>query len=305
MHRISPIVGVLHQEKLKNLSLENSNSPRQWCAELNIDLAVRARQTVVSSVLHEGPLRIQKTFSQPDGSCHLYLLHPPGGLVGGDQLSINIDSGDSTKALVTTPSAGKFYRCLPNLSQKQMVQISLGEYSQVEWLPQENIFFDGAQAYVETEVYLATDSVFLGWEIQCLGRQASGEFFKSGSLTQRLRLYRDGRLAHREHLEIRPPMSLMHSGWGLNNYNVIGTLFASLPKESIKKVSAQIQSVISKLNTIYSAQNWGFTLKESIILGRYLGESAEDCRSGLNEMRLMLDAEDICGSGSTPRIWNT
>ena len=174
---------MLHQEKLKNLLLENSNSPRQWCAELNIDLAVRAQQTVVSNVLHDGPLRIQKTFSQPDGSCHLYLLHPPGGLVGGDQLSINIDSGDSTKVLVTTPSAGKFYRCLPNLSQKQMVQISLGDYSQVEWLPQENIFFDGAQADVETEVYLATDSVFLGWEIQCLGRQASGEFFKSGSLT--------------------------------------------------------------------------------------------------------------------------
>ena len=100
-------------------------------------------------------------------------------------------------------------------------------------------------------------------------------------------------------------MPLMHAAWGLNNKNVIGTLFASLPKERIKKISPEIQSVISKLNKIYSAQNWGFTLKESIILGRYLGESAEDCRSGLNEMRLMLDAADICGSGSTPRIWNT
>ena len=278
---------------------------RRWHAKINLDLALRGRQTIVSNVLHEGPLRIQKSFSQPDGSCHVYLLHPPGGLVGGDQLSINIDSGGSTKVLMTTPSAGKFYRCLPHLEQKQMVQVSVGKSSQVEWLPQENIFFDGAQADVETEVYLALDSVFLGWEIQCLGRQASGELFKSGSVTQRLRLYRDSRLVHRERLEIRPSASLIKAGWGLNANNVIGTLFAALPQERIKEQSTQIQSVISKLNSIYSAQNWGFSLKESIILGRYLGESAEDCRSGLNEMRLLLGASDICESGSTPRIWNT
>ena len=75
------------------------NGPRQWCAKLNIDLVLRARQTVVSNVLHDGPLRIQKSFLQPDGSCHVYLLHPPGGMVGGDQLSINISSEDFTKVL--------------------------------------------------------------------------------------------------------------------------------------------------------------------------------------------------------------
>ena len=304
MRRVSPIVAVFRQ-KTKKMMLGKVNGPRQWCAKLNIDLVLRARQTVVSNVLHDGPLRIQKSFLQPDGSCHVYLLHPPGGMVGGDQLSINISSEDFTKVLLTTPSAGKFYRCLPNLSQKQMVQISLGESAHVEWLPQENIFFDGARADIETEVYLAKDSVFLGWEIQCLGRKASGELFKGGSVTQRMRLYREGRLVHRENLEVSPPAPLMLAGWGLNANNVFGTLFASLPEERIKKTSTQIQSVISKLNTIYFAQNWGFTLKESIILGRYLGESVEECRAGLNEMRLMLDAEGVCESGSMPRIWKT
>ena len=284
---------------------EKTKSSRGWQAKLDIDLALREQQTVVSKALHYGPLRIQKSFPQADGSCHLYLLHPPGGLVAGDQLSIRITAEHETRTLITTPSAGKFYRCLEDLEQKQTVQVSVGESSQIEWLPQENIFFDGAKANIETEVYLASDSVFVGWEIQCLGRQASGECFRSGFVMQRLRLYRDGRLVHRERLELRPATPLMNAGWGLGGMNVIGALIASIPVEQARSASRRIQSVIAELNAIYPAQIWGFSSKESVVLGRYLGESPEECRAGLNEMRLLLDAADICATGSVPRIWKT
>jgi len=284
---------------------EKADSPRGWQAKLDIDLTSREHQTIVSKALHYGPLRIQKSFPQDDGSCHLYILHPPGGLVGGDQLSIRITAEHETRTLITTPSAGKFYRCLEDLGQKQTVQISVGESAQVEWLPQENIFFDGAKANVETEVHLDADSVFLGWEIQCLGRQASGECFRSGSVMQRLRLYRNGRLVHRDRLELRPEIPLMSAGWGLGGMNVIGALIAAIPAGQTRSKSRRIQSVIADLNAIYPAQVWGFSLKESVVLGRYLGESREECRSGLNEMRLLLGAADISATSSEPRIWNT
>ena len=284
---------------------EKVKSTRQWRAKLDIDLVLREHQTVVSKVLHHGPLRIQKPFPQEDGSCHLYLLHPPGGLVGGDQLSIRITAASGTRALVTTPSAGKFYRCLEKLEQKQKVQIHVGDSAEVEWLPQENIFFDGAQAGVETEVHLATDGVFIGWEIQCLGRQASGESFSNGSVLQRLQLFRNGRLLYRERLQMIPRTPVMKAGWGLGGMNVIGSLIAVLPGEKARRQSGQIQSVVAELNAIYPGQMWGFSLKKSVVLARYLGESPEDCRAGLNEMRLMLSAADICTTGSTPRIWNT
>ena len=105
------------------MSEEKAGSRPRWDAELNISLDDRSGETLVTKVSHQGPLRIQKPFYQSDGSCHVYLLHPPGGMAGGDRLSMKIESEGSAQTLLTTPSAGKCYRCIDGLKQKQRVRI--------------------------------------------------------------------------------------------------------------------------------------------------------------------------------------
>src|SRR5690606_10316372 len=133
-----------------NLAHQRDNSG--WRARLDMILAKKAGKTVLEHVSHEGPLRIQRPF-YPEGErvCHLYLLHPPGGMVIGDALNVCVALESGAHALVTTPSAGKIYRADGSLrKQRQHVELRLQPEAVLEWLPQETILFNGARGEVST-----------------------------------------------------------------------------------------------------------------------------------------------------------
>jgi hypothetical protein len=107
-------------------------------------------------------LRVQRPFYPESREvCHVYLLHPPGGLVSGDELQIDIAVGRDAWALLTTPGAGKVYGSDgQGVRQQQALRIARG--GTLEWLPQEMILFDGARADLGTRVELEGDARFLG-----------------------------------------------------------------------------------------------------------------------------------------------
>ena len=108
-----------------------------WKARLDIAVGLAGDQTHLTHLEHFGPLRVQKPFPQEDGSLHIYILHPPGGLVGGDDLEVTITAGKRTHGLFTSPSAGKFYRWLDDARAQQMsVTLGVAEDAHLEWLPQ-------------------------------------------------------------------------------------------------------------------------------------------------------------------------
>jgi urease accessory protein len=274
-----------------------------WLATLSLQLEKRKGLTTLVHQKHVGPLRVQKQFSQEDGSCHIYILHPPGGLVGGDSLAVKISGGTSTQTLITSPSAGKAYRCADNaLAQSVSLLIDVAENAHLEWLPQETIFYDGANAEIDSQVMLHSSSSFLGWEIQTLGRRASGECFLKGSIDQFSRIWRAEKLCHRERLQVSG--SNQNSAWGLNSASVLGTLVA-LPKED---GLLPLESAVARLRALLSGQSWGVTLRDRTLLVRYLGDSAETCRQGFGQARRLL-VESAIFNGSTlgyePRIWKT
>src|SRR5688572_28176453 len=148
---------------------------RSWRAELALGYERRGMRTVLASRRHDGPLVVQKPlYPEGDAVCHTILVHPPGGIAGGDELVIDVDAGAAAHVLLTTPAAAKWYRTSgPEASQQASVRAGPGAC--VEWLPQETILYDGSRTRIDTTVALAADATFIGWDIVCLGRTAHGE----------------------------------------------------------------------------------------------------------------------------------
>jgi len=164
-----------------------------WPATLELVFARCEGTTRIIDQRHRGPLRIQRPFHPEGGDVsHVYLLHPPAGIVGGDDIRIRVSLQQEAHALVTSPGAARFYLSRHDLSQVQQVA-RVGSGCTLEWLPQETLFMRGARAKTALKVELEADAQFFGWEIAGFGRPALHEPFADGSLEIRLEIYRDGR----------------------------------------------------------------------------------------------------------------
>ena len=98
----------------------------EWKAQLDLKFSKSGNRTILSHRKHYGPLQVQKPFyPELNGTCHVYILHPPGGMVGGDRLNIYVDVNSNAHALITTPAAGKFYRSAgPVARQEQIIKVA-------------------------------------------------------------------------------------------------------------------------------------------------------------------------------------
>jgi urease accessory protein len=277
---------------------------RQWVAELRLDLEKRGHKTLLVHSEHRGPLRVQRPFyPEEDGCCHIYLLHPPGGLVLGDRLQITITAAPEAKVLVTTPSAGKLYNTRgASEVQRQEVHLCGAQSSCLEWLPQETIVFKGANGRLRTRLELQGDAKACLWDIVCLGRPASGEVFNNGRCEQILEVYRDGRPLLLERNRFIGDHESMSAKWGLRCAPVAGTFLATL-----KPSRDRVDVLVEELAALAPApeHEWGLTQKGGIFVARYLGHSTRLCRLGFETLWRHLRPELKGTQAHTPRIWNT
>ncbi len=201
--------------------------PTGWQARLTLGFQRWKTRTVLGQRSHQGPLQVQRPF-YPEGDrvCHVALLHPPGGVVGGDELCIEVSVETGAHALLTTPAAGKFYRSAgPSARQTQFLTVDAG--AALEWLPQENILYSGARVHAITRVELQGDARFLGWEIFCLGRPAAGETFQAGKYRQDFELWRDGEPLYLEQGRYAADDAILDAPWGLRSQPVSATLIGT------------------------------------------------------------------------------
>ena len=156
-----------------------------WHAQLKLDYNVEAGRTVARH-RHSGPLRIlQSLYPEGDGICHNVLVHPPGGLVGGDTLDIAAHAQTGSHALITTPGASRFYRSdgQPALQHTQL-QVEAG--ARLEWLPLEALCYSGCLAENRLTMTLAPGAEMLGWDICALGLPHANLPFVAGHLRQHI-----------------------------------------------------------------------------------------------------------------------
>ena len=267
-----------------------------WIARLALDYRLADGRTVLSR-RHEGPLRVQKAL-YPEGAqlCHTLIVHPPGGIAGGDALDIEARVGPGAQALLTTPGATKWYKA-HGRSASQSVRLNVA--GGVEWLPQEAIVFNQAEVRSSIDVSLAPEAATLGWDIVALGRVAAGETFEEGRFAQTIRLSDDGRLQWVERTLLHGGDALLQSPAGLAGHAVFGCLWAAGPcwrdadlddlRERLPPQAAPITRVAPRL-----------------LLARVLAATTPAAREALTHVWRVLRPRVFEGRGVTPpRIWAT
>ena len=280
-----------------------------WQARLTLGFQRPHARTILGPCAHHGPLRVQRPF-YPEGDeiCHVALLHPPGGVVGGDELRIDVALHPGTRALVTTPAAGKFYRSAgPRAQQIQHLRVAAG--TALEWLPQENIVYSGARVHASTRVELQGDARFIGWEILCLGRPAAGERFANGDYRQDFELWRDGEPLYLEQSRYPGGDAILDAGWGLRSQPVSATLAcvgAALDRvDAIRARWEEFDDPSSLHPSARGEERATATQLDGVLVCRYLGPSTARARRFFMLAWSMLRPDVLGRSPCLSRFWNT
>ncbi len=269
------------------------NAETAWKAELKLGFTCSKNRTILAQRSHKGPLTVQRPFYPERGLCHVYLLHPPGGIVAGDQLTIDIEVDKNAQALITTPGAGKFYRS----SGKQALQtvfLKIKQDASLEWLPQETIVFEGARLVSDVRVDLSENARFIGWEILVLGRPAANESFKQGDAHLNWRIFRNETPLFLEKMQLDSDAFLAR--WGLNGCSSCGTLFA---------VGANHANLEAVRTLIADTPRQGVTLIDDLLICRASADKSNTVREFFEKVRTLIRKDIVRQEPYTPRIWAT
>ena len=268
-----------------------------WRAHLSLGFAHDGRRTILSHRKHVGPLVIQKPFYPEGEPCHIYLLHPPGGVVGGDQLRLDVEVNSKAHALLTTPAASKFYRSNETMATlEQSFSVKAGAV--LEWLPQETILFADSHVRMQTRIELEADARFIGWELLCLGRPASGEKYTMGNCQQRFSIWRDKAPLIIETTRLHGEAAVLNRRWGLQGANVMGTCIAVGADKEVLKAVREVDIKIDK--GLFTA-----TLINDVLICRVLAMQAEPARNAFIKAWNIIRPYILKREASAPRIWFT
>ncbi len=266
-----------------------------WSANLRLGFQLSGNRTILAHRARKGPLTVQRPFYPESGVCHVYLLHPPGGVVGGDHLQIHCEQEEGCQTLVTTPGASKFYRSTGSVAT-QTQELVIADASSLEWLPQENIFFPGARVKMTTRVKMKGSARLMLWEMHCLGRPSICEAFEYGEVDSCLEIYRDGRPLFVDRLRVDGKSRLRRS---------------QLAGKAVMATSVFTNASDVDLQAARSCFETGdedciaATLIEDLLVIRYLGESTEQAGKLFKAVWERLRPSLLQRSPVPPRIWNT
>jgi len=279
--------------------VKNNPNPTNdaWQAELQLGFVQRHQKTVLAHRQRQGPLTVQRPFYPEQAICHTYLLHPPGGIVGGDQLSIRINTDTDAHALLTTPGANKFYRSAGAWADQQ--QFFTVNNSILEWLPQENIFFPAAKAKLHTHIQLSSHAKYIGWEINCLGRPTIGETFNQGQLEWLTHLQRAQTPLLIDRFKLTNQQ--LNNAASLRGHAVFATLLATPSTPTALASSQQYCADYNSTRTGFA----GVSVMNDVLIVRYLGNSTAQAQRLFRQIWQAIRPNIIGKEAVPPRIWQT
>lgn len=274
----------------------NIGTAKGWTARLELEYTAREERTVLAGNRHRGPLVVQRPLYPEGGVCHTCILHPPGGVVGGDRLEIDVFAGPGTATLITTPGATKFYRSAGDRAVQEQ-RLSVGDGAILEWFPQDNIFFPGADVEISTRIDLESGAQFMGREILCFGLPVNGQRFTGGRLRVTLAIYRDRTPLLLDRLRVDGEEDMDRCA-GLRGFPVTATIIATGGKtemlEPLRSLAPREKEAL-----------YAVTLIDDLLVARYLGRSTFAARDLFTEVWSFLRPKIAGRNACPPRIWAT
>lgn len=281
--------------KAMNLPVTSLPYTRSWHARLELGYARFGDSTRPTLRRHLGPLRVQKhLYAEGPEVCQHIIVHPPGGIAGGDRLDISAQVHANAWAQLTTPGAAKWYRALSPAYQSTELQVAAG--ATLEWLPQETIVYSAAQAELDTRIHLQGDARLFYWDIVAVGRPAAAERFDQGHFQSRLEIRRDGELLWHERQRIVGDDGLLDSAVGLGGKPVFATLLVTgeidpALLESCRTLTTRVRGDLSQL--------------PGLLVARCLADEALHAREWLIQLWTLLRPALLGREALAPRIWST
>jgi len=276
-----------------------------WRAHLRIDYRRDGERTIAHD-RHEGPLRVlQPLYPEGPGICQHVLVHPPGGLVGGDTLEVVLELGAGSHAVLTTPGATRFYRSA-GAPATQQVRARVAEGARLEWLPLETIAYRGCLAHNQLRFELAPGAEMLGWDLLALGLPAAGQGFEGiGFIEQQLEWpgvwLERGRIAASD-------TTLRQSPLGLDGQSVLATLWwaSGTPMDTARRESLLDSARATFAEHPALAGRAGVTaLDARLVVARVLADRVEPAFMLWRALRECWRKLGWGLAGEAPRIWRT
>jgi len=241
---------------------------------------------------------VQKSlFPEGPDVCHTLILHPPGGIAGNDTLAVDVRLGAGAHVLITMPGATKWYRT-ESAPSTQKLNVKVRPGATLEWLPPETIVFDRAAVRMQSSIDLDGGN-FLGWEVLCLGRTASGETYDAGDIRQTTEISVGGELIWSERCRLHGGSRLLAAPAGLNGAPV-SAIFIAAGQTVMPALLAKCRAI-----TLDGPARSGITAMPNIFVARYLGHSSEQAKCYFIDLWRQLRPQFTGRDAVTPRIWTT
>lgn len=274
-----------------------------WHARLALHYRRDGERTIAHD-RHQGPLRVlQRLYPEGPAVCHHVLVHPPGGIVGGDVLEIDATLGAGAHALITTPGATRFYRSAARTAF-QSVAVRAEPGARLEWLPLETIAYDGCRVSNRLVFELAPGAEMVGWDVLALGLPAAGAAFTHGQFRQHLEL--PGRWLERglidgsERRLLDSPLGWAGHGVLATAWVAAGAAFAAVRREALldaarRAVDAAGPAVVAGATSPH----------EEVVVVRALADRVETVMALLSDVRAAWRREAWALDAHPPRVWRT
>jgi urease accessory protein len=274
-----------------------------WRGHLRLHYT-RVGERTVGQDRHEGPLRVLRPlYPEGPGICHHVIVHPPGGVVGGDELRIDLRLEEGAHAVITTPGATRFYRS-DGARAQQSATLVLAAGARLEWLPLEAIAHPGCEAANSARAELAPGAEMMGWDVLALGLPASGQPFDAGAYHQQLEM--PGVWLERARIAGTDP-ALLHGAPGWAGHGVLATLWFAA---GTALAAAQRESLLEAARDALAAHALAATAgatspQPQVVLLRVLAPRVEPALGLLAQVRALWRRQAWGLAAEPPRIWRT
>lgn len=267
---------------------------KNWIASLKLQFRYKNKKTFLYRKDHTGPLLVQHVFYPEKKVCHVYIIHPPGGIVSGDLLNINVKLKEFSQVLITNPSSTKFY-CSYNKNISVIKQkFYLEQNSSLEWVPQSNILFANAIVNLENHFFIDKKSKLFAWDSFCFKKDNTkiSNIFGNGTLITSLQIWQGNLPLLNEKLRIiNGDLSIL-----LKKYYFISTIIVF----PCNNYLLQLACKITYKNCII-----GSTLLDNLLIIRTLNTNNISMQNITYKIWSMLRPYIIGENVCKPRIWNT